>query len=99
MLGRLRDMQERYPFLADVRGAGLLVGFDLVRDRKTKEPLPREITERIFLEALRRGLLMMGYFPRVRINPPLTITAEQVDTGLGILDEVFRLIAPEVRAA
>ncbi|HEY2386855.1 MAG TPA: aspartate aminotransferase family protein [Candidatus Binatia bacterium] len=99
MLGRLRDMQERYPFLADVRGAGLLVGFDLVRDRKTKEPLPRELTERIFLEALRRGLLMMGYFPRVRINPPLTITAEQVDTGLAILDEVLGVVAPEVRAA
>ncbi len=99
MLDRLRAMQERYPFLGDVRGAGLLIGLDLVHDRTTKEPLAREITERIFTEALRRGLLLMGYFPRVRINPPLTITAEQADTGLAILDEVFATVAGEVRAA
>lgn len=97
MLDRLRGMQERYPFLGDVRGAGLLIGLDLVRDRVTKEPLERAVTERIFAEALRRGLLLMGYFPRVRINPPLTITAEQADAGLAILDEVFAAVAPEVR--
>ena len=97
MLDRLRGMQERYPFLGDVRGAGLLIGLDLVRDRVTKEPLERAVTERIFAEALRRGLLIMGYFPRVRINPPLTITAEQADAGLAILDEVFAAVAPEVR--
>ncbi len=97
MLERLRTMQERYPFLGDVRGAGLLIGLDLVRDRDTKEPLGREVTERIFAEALQRGLLIMGYFPRVRINPPLTITAEQADEGLAILDEVFATIAREVR--
>ena len=38
----------------------------------------------------------MGYFPRVRINPPLTITAEQVDAGLHILDETFAVVAREV---
>ena len=91
-------MQERYPFIGDVRGVGLLIGLDLVRDRATKEPLGREVTERIFTEALRRGLLMMGYFPRVRINPPLTITQEQADAGLAILEEVFAAVAVEVRA-
>lgn len=96
LLNGLRAMQERYPFIGDVRGAGLMVGLDLVADRDTKEPLPRAITERIFLEALQRGLLLMGYFPRVRINPPLTISAEQIDQGLGILDEVFALVANEV---
>ena len=98
MLDRLRDMQERYRFIGDVRGVGLLIGLDLVRDRATKEPLGREVTERIFTEALRRGLLMMGYFPRVRINPPLTITQEQADAGLAILEEVFAAVAVEVRA-
>jgi 4-aminobutyrate aminotransferase-like enzyme len=95
MLARLRDMQDRYAFIGDVRGVGLLIGLDLVRDRATKEPLPRAVTERIFLEALRRGLLMMGYFPRVRINPPLTLTHEQADAGLDVLDEVFALVARE----
>ncbi len=96
MLDGLRSMQEKYAFIGDVRGVGLLIGIDLVRDRETKEPLEREWTEGIFLDALRRGLLLMGYFPRVRINPPLTITAEQVDAGLHILDEVFAEVAREV---
>jgi 4-aminobutyrate aminotransferase/(S)-3-amino-2-methylpropionate transaminase len=93
MKQRLRAMQEKYEFLGDVRGVGLLIGLDLVKDRKTKEPLARPVTERIFLECLRRGLLLMGYMPRVRINPPLTITREEMDQGLGILDEVFAEVA------
>jgi len=93
MRRRLRAMQEKYEFIGDVRGVGLLIGLDLVKDRQTKEPLARRVTERIFLECLRRGLLLMGYMPRVRINPPLTITREEIDRGLGILDEVFAEIA------
>jgi len=90
---RLRQQQDKYEFIGDVRGAGLLVGIDLVKDRKTKEPLAKKVTERIFLECLRRGLLLMGYAPRVRINPPLTITREEMDQGLGVLDEVFAELA------
>jgi len=93
MLQRLRAMQEKYEFLGDVRGVGLLIGLDLVKDRQTKEPLAKPVTERIFMECLRRGLLLMGYVPRVRINPPLTITQDEMDRGLGILDEVFAEIA------
>lgn len=96
MLEGLLQLQEKYPFIGDVRGVGLLLGLDLVKDRRTKEPLSPTITERIFHEALRRGLLMMGYFPRVRLNPPLVITAEQAEEGVAILDEVFASIAPHV---
>ena len=97
MKKRLLEMQERYELLGDVRGEGLLIGLDLVKDRKTREPLGKEITERIFLECLRRGLLLMGYQPRVRINPPLTITDAEIDEGLGVLDEVFATIVRENR--
>lgn len=95
MKRRLLELQERFEFVGDVRGLGLLVGVDLVRDRETKEPLPRAVTERIFLECLRRGLLVMGYMPRMRINPPLTITEAELDEGLGILEEVFATIDRE----
>jgi 4-aminobutyrate aminotransferase-like enzyme len=98
MLDRLRAMREAYPFVGDVRGVGLMLGIDLVIDRKTNEPLPRAATEKIFLDALQNGLLMMGYFPRVRINPPLTITREQADQGLDILDQVFARAARELPA-
>jgi 4-aminobutyrate aminotransferase-like enzyme len=89
MLHRLNTLKEKYEFIGDVRGKGLLIGIDLVRDLKTREPLSRKITEQIFMEALRRGIVTMTYFPRVRINPPLVITEEQAETGVAILDEVF----------
>ncbi len=96
MLDRLRAMQEKYAFIGDVRGVGLMIGVDLVADRSTNELLSRSATEHIFLDALQHGLLMMGYFPRVRINPPLTITREQADHGLDILDQVFARAAAEL---
>jgi 4-aminobutyrate aminotransferase-like enzyme len=89
MLHRLNTLKEKYEFIGDVRGKGLLIGIDLVRDLKTREPLSRRVTEQIFLEALRRGVITMTYFPRVRINPPLIISEEQAETGVAILDEVF----------
>lgn len=89
LLDGLRGLQEKYEFIGDVRGVGLLIGMDLVRDRKSKEPLPSAVTESIFLAALRRGLLLMGYFSRVRINPPLVLTEREARDGVAILDEVF----------
>jgi len=89
LLKRLLALQEKYEFVGDVRGRGLLIGMDLVRDRKTKAFLSRKVTEAIFKEALKRGLLTTSYFPRVRINPPLVITEQQAAAGAAILDEVF----------
>jgi 4-aminobutyrate aminotransferase-like enzyme len=92
MLQRLRELQEKYEFLGDVRGRGLLIGLDLVRDRKSRRELGRKTMELIFSKCLKRGLLIMSYFPRVRINPPLVITEEQSEAGVAILDEVFAYV-------
>jgi 4-aminobutyrate aminotransferase-like enzyme len=93
LLRELQGLQEKYEFIGDVRGAGLLLGMDLVKNRKTREPLAPEASEFIFLEALRRGLLMMGYFSRIRINPPLILTETEARDGIAILDEVFSEVA------
>jgi 4-aminobutyrate aminotransferase/(S)-3-amino-2-methylpropionate transaminase len=93
LLHELRLLQEKYEFIGDVRGAGLLIGLDLVKDRVTKEPLSSAVSEQIFLGALRRGLLLMGYFSRVRINPPLILTEAEARAGVAILDEVFDEVA------
>jgi len=93
LLAELRRLQEKYEFIGDVRGAGLLLGMDLVKNRKTKEPLSRTVSEEIFLGALRRGLLLMGYFSRVRINPPLILSEREARDGVAILDEVFAEVA------
>jgi 4-aminobutyrate aminotransferase/(S)-3-amino-2-methylpropionate transaminase len=95
-LSRMMELKEKYEFVGDVRGRGLLLGLDLVRDRTTRQGLSREVMEIIFKEALRRGLLMMGYFPRIRINPPLVISEEQAACGIEILDEVFAYVRDHV---
>ncbi len=93
MLKQLEAMKEKYPFVGDVRGRGLLLGIELVKDRQTKEPLPKSLTQKLFQGCLKRGLLAMCYSYNVRINPPLIITEDQALEGLDILDETFAELA------
>jgi 4-aminobutyrate aminotransferase/(S)-3-amino-2-methylpropionate transaminase len=95
MLRRFREMQERYPFIGDVRGKGLLIGVELVKDRTTKEALAKDVCVRLFRDCLEHGLISMVYTPSFRVNPPLTIDEETADTALGILDEAFARLARE----
>ncbi len=90
LLGRLRELQERHKIIGDVRGKGLMIGVELVKDRKTKEPLSKEACRRIFDEGMRRGLVTMAYSPVVRINPPLNLTKAEAERGLAILDEALK---------
>src|SRR6185369_7923625 len=92
MLSRLRDMQERHPFIGHVDGKGLLIGVELVKDRQTKEPLDKKVCVRLFQECLKRGLISMVYNPHFRINPPLSIDRKTAESALGVLDEVFALV-------
>lgn len=89
LLDGLRGLQEKYPFIGDVRGRGLLIGVELVKDRKTKEPLEKPVTRQLFLETLKRGMVAMNYKANFRINPPLVLSRAEADEGLAILDEVF----------
>jgi len=89
MLRRFREMQEKYPFIGDVRGKGLLIGVELVKDRATKEALAKDVCVRLFRDCLEHGLISMVYTPSFRVNPPLTIDEETAGTALGILDEAF----------
>jgi 4-aminobutyrate aminotransferase/(S)-3-amino-2-methylpropionate transaminase len=95
MLRELRALAERYPFVGFVDGAGLMLRMELVKDKKTKEKLPRRVTERIFLEAVRRGLLTMAYSPSFRIQPALTIDEATARNGIAILREVFDVVERE----
>jgi 4-aminobutyrate aminotransferase/(S)-3-amino-2-methylpropionate transaminase len=93
MLRELEGFVERYPFVGFVQGEGLFLRVELVRDKRTKEPLPRRITERIFAECVRRGLLTMAYAASFRIQPALTIDEATANNGLAILAEVFDAVA------
>jgi len=89
MLETLRSFVDDYPFVGEVRGRGLLLGIELVRDKQTREPLARSATRRVFDECVRRGLLTMAYAPRLRIQPALTIDRATANNGIAILREVF----------
>jgi 4-aminobutyrate aminotransferase / (S)-3-amino-2-methylpropionate transaminase / 5-aminovalerate transaminase len=95
MLGRLEELKEKYRCVGDVRGKGLMLGIELVRDRATKEPLAKTVTQALYQECLRRGLVAMTYAPSVRINPPLTIREDAALAGLAILDEALGAIVRE----
>jgi len=95
MLRELEDFVDRYPFVGFAQGAGLLLRLELVRDKKTKQPLPRRVTERVFTECVKRGLLTMSYSASFRIQPALTIDEATARNGLAILREVFDLVARE----
>jgi 4-aminobutyrate aminotransferase-like enzyme len=92
MLAELEAMMERHRVIGHVRGKGLLLGMELVKDRATKEPLDRAITRELYQECLRRGLVAMTYAPSVRINPPLILREDQALAGLAILDEALTAV-------
>lgn len=96
LLNGLRHLQEKYEFIGDVRGSGLLIGVELVKDRKSKEPLDKAVTRQIYLESLRRGLISMNYKANFRINPPLVLSKDEADEGLGIIDEVFAYVRQHI---
>jgi 4-aminobutyrate aminotransferase len=85
-LERLRRLMASHPLIGDVRGLGLLLGAELVRDRKTKEPAVDE-AEAVLYAALSRGLsfkVTMGSI--LTLTPPLTLKREELDRALDILD-------------
>jgi 4-aminobutyrate aminotransferase len=84
---KLRALQAKHALIGDVRGIGLLIGVELVKDRKTRERAPDE-AEQVMYAALDRGLsfkLTMGNI--LTLTPPLIITREQMDEAIAILDE------------
>jgi 4-aminobutyrate aminotransferase / (S)-3-amino-2-methylpropionate transaminase / 5-aminovalerate transaminase len=93
MLEALKRLQDKYRFIGDVRGRGLMIGVEMVADRKTKVPLDKTITRALFHEALERGLITMSYSNVIRINPPLVITEDEALRGVEILDQSFAAIA------
>jgi 4-aminobutyrate aminotransferase-like enzyme len=99
MLSRLQAMQEKHRIIGDVRGKGLLLGIELVKDRHTKELVSKDFTRALFQECLRRGLVAMVYSPVIRLNPPLNIPEETALEGLEIFDEALTAVAREWKLA
>jgi adenosylmethionine-8-amino-7-oxononanoate aminotransferase len=101
VMARLRKMQGRLPVIGDVRGEGLLIGVEFVRDPVTRERYPADVNFgiRVREAARRRGLLLRASHWMLAFAPPLTITAAEVDDMLDVfeasLDEVLGTGVPE----
>jgi 4-aminobutyrate aminotransferase-like enzyme len=94
---RLRELQNQYELIGDIRGPGLMIGVELVKDRITKEPA-REETNRFVKEGLKRGVIFgeskyLGLGNIVKIKPPLVITEIQVARTLDVFEEILRKIS------
>ncbi len=94
LLDGFRELQKKHRLVGDARGRGLLLGIELVRDRKTKEHAPAETSE--LMELCREKGLLIGkgglFGNVVRVAPPLTITRGQCDQLLKVLDESLHQI-------
>ena len=87
MLSGLKRLQEKHAAIGDVRGVGLYIGVDFVKDRDTKEPAD-ELVHELGKLAFKKGLLLLPCGESViRIAPPLMIGADDVATGLEIMDD------------
>jgi len=87
----LQTLQQRYECIGDVRGRGLLLGLDLVKDRRSKAPDP-ELAMNVARECLRLGMMtsmVRGGFGIFRIAPPLTIEEAEIDLGVEIFDKAL----------
>jgi len=93
LIESLREMQKTYECMGDVRGKGLMVAVELVKDRHTKAPAT-EWRSRIIKKTFEKGLLLLGCGENsIRFSPSLSITSNEVDTGLSIFEESVREVA------
>jgi taurine--2-oxoglutarate transaminase len=94
---RLRELQDKHPSIGEVRGLGCFWGVELVRNRETREPfVPFNASgeafapmARVMKAGLERGLYLMTHWNVIMVCPPLTITRDELDEGVAMLDEAL----------
>jgi 4-aminobutyrate aminotransferase len=98
MRKRMADWPKKHKIVGDVRGRGLMIGVEIVKDQKTQEYGANE-RDRIVELAFERGVLLLGCGPStVRIAPALIVTKEEADVAVDVLEEVIAIVASEPRA-
>jgi 4-aminobutyrate aminotransferase len=86
LLAGLRQLEAKHACIGEVRGVGLMIGVEFVKDRGTREPAP-DLLKTLVLGAFQRGLLLLGAGKStLRLAPPLVVDEHDVDTALAIID-------------
>ncbi len=95
ILRRISKWTQTHPMVGDVRGRGLMIGIEIVKDQKTRATAHDE-RDRIVDLAFERGALYLGAGENsIRVAPPLILTAEQADMGMDILEECISIVEKE----
>ncbi|MFZ0849012.1 MAG: aspartate aminotransferase family protein [Hyphomicrobiaceae bacterium] len=93
LMNGLRALQQRYECIGDVRGRGLLIGLEIVKDRESRHA-DRPLAHKLQRLCLEMGLVMHAVRAdsqsSIRLAPPLTVSKEELDKGIGIMDKAFR---------
>jgi 4-aminobutyrate aminotransferase len=90
IMKKTADWKQKHKIVGDIRGRGLMIGIEFVRDQKTKEKAP-ELRNRIVERAFYKGLLVLGSGDTtLRLCPPLLVDEEQAEFAIGTLDELIR---------
>jgi 4-aminobutyrate aminotransferase len=92
MMKRMSDWPKKYEIVGDVRGRGLMIGVEIIKNKKTKE-YGHEERDRIVELAFERGILFLGCGPStVRIAPPLVVTKDEADAAVDALEEAIEIV-------
>jgi len=95
VMKRLNELKEKSKIIGDVRGKGLMIGMELVKDKKTKEPHAKAAAE-VYMRSWKRGIaLISAGVSSIRIAPPLIITRDLVDSALDIIETAVREVEKE----
>ena len=90
-LAMLKPFEDAFSFVGEVRGRGMFLAIEMVKDKKTKEPISGLAAKHVYDACIQRGLLTMAYAPRIRLQPSLTLDEETAANAAAILREVFVL--------
>jgi 4-aminobutyrate aminotransferase len=97
LMTRLCGWPQRFPHVAEVRGLGLMIGIEIVRDQRTREKAP-DLRDQLVQMAFERGLLVLGAGENtLRLSPPLIITAKQADFACGVLEQCLEELYRKLR--
>jgi 4-aminobutyrate aminotransferase len=87
MMDRMKSWPQRFTHAGDVRGLGLMLACELVKDKQSREPFP-DLRDRVVQRAFERGVLILGAgTSSLRFSPPLTISKDQADFAMEVLED------------
>src|SRR5262249_33046509 len=100
MFDRVQTWVNKYEIVGDVRGRGLMIGIEIVKDKKSKAVAQKERDRIVDQLCFERGVLMLGCGETsIRLSPPLIITKDQADIAMDVLEESIAIVNKEVTGA